>query len=206
MKNTLKLIYATTNGAKLSSMRRMLAGLPLDITGLRDLEAALPRVDETGAAPLDNAVIKAKAYYAVLKQPLFSCDSGLWIEGLPDNLQPGIHVRNVQGKYLDDEQMIAYYSGLARDLGGKAAAQYINAVCLILNEREIFTLGGDEISHKKFIISGTPHKKRRAGFPLDSLSVHIATGNYYLDLESQDEQTLKNEKGFRNFFTRALKL
>ena len=50
---------------------------------------AAPRtldVDETGATFIENALIKAKAYYETYKVPSLADDSGLVVEALPDIL------------------------------------------------------------------------------------------------------------------------
>ena len=65
---------------------------------------------ETGNTPLENARQKAIAYYQVFKMPVFSCDSGLYFDEVPDEIQPGVHVRNVNGRCLSDDEMIAYYT------------------------------------------------------------------------------------------------
>lgn len=40
--------------------------------------------------------------------PVFASDSGLYIEGIEAERQPGVHVRRVGGKELTDEEMIDY--------------------------------------------------------------------------------------------------
>ena len=57
---------------------------------------------------IENARIKALAYYAALKRPVFTCDSGLYIDGLADSEQPGVHVRMVNGKRLTDDEMVVH--------------------------------------------------------------------------------------------------
>lgn len=111
-----KLLYGTGNTAKLDAMRRSLSKLEIEILGLKDMEEKPPAVPEDGNTPLENARQKALAYYEFYKIPVFSCDSGLYFEGLPQELQPGVHVRTVGGKYLTDEEMLAYYSGLAKSM------------------------------------------------------------------------------------------
>ena len=85
----MRLLYATTNQAKLESMRRITKILGVEIIGLNELKklsefanVQLPQIDETGNNPLENAIIKARAYYDTLKIPLFSCDSGLYFDDL----------------------------------------------------------------------------------------------------------------------------
>lgn len=73
-----KFVYGTGNPAKLDHMRRMLAPLNLNFIGAKETDITLPDVDESGNTPLENARIKALAYYKALKRPVFACDSGLY--------------------------------------------------------------------------------------------------------------------------------
>jgi 8-oxo-dGTP diphosphatase len=50
-----------------------------------------------------------------------------------------------------------------------------------------------------------PHPKRVEGFPLDSLSKDIATGEYYYDLEAKDISTEGIVDGYYKFFSETLK-
>ena len=97
-------------------MREMLSGLELEIIGLKNVNYVFEPVEENGNNPLENARIKALAYYKVAKMPVFSCDSGLYIQGLKGEKQPGVHVRKSIGKELNDNEMIEYYTGLAKEL------------------------------------------------------------------------------------------
>ena len=95
------------------------------------------RSAETGSTPLENARIKALAYYRAFDMPVFSCDSGLYFDNVPDELQPGVHVRNVNGKCLSDDEMVEYYSGLAKKYGN-LTARYRNAICFVQDEEHIY--------------------------------------------------------------------
>lgn len=102
----MKLLYGTSNPSKLNHMKEMLHGLNIEIIGLKDIGVSI-NVDESGDFPLENSKIKAMAYYRATGIPTFSCDSGLYIEGLEDDKQPGVHVRRVNGKYLNDENLFS---------------------------------------------------------------------------------------------------
>lgn len=94
----MKLLFGTGNQAKLNVMKIRLKPLGINLIGLEDLKKegyTVPRVPETGNTPLENARQKAMAYYQVFKMPVFSCDSGLYFDEVPDEIQPGVHVRNV---------------------------------------------------------------------------------------------------------------
>jgi XTP/dITP diphosphohydrolase len=201
-----KLLYGTGNAAKITYMRKVLQGLDVEIAGIMEAGISLPDIAETGSDPLENACAKAKAYYGAVKVPVFSCDSGLYIEGLTDSQQPGINVRTVHGKRLTDEEMIEYYSGLVSIVGGQAIARYQNAICLIFDEANIYTCFSDAIASERFILKSQPHVKRNNGFPLDSLSVEMKTGMYYFDLNEYGHIDTDHceEAGFWGFFSNVL--
>lgn len=199
----MELIYGTTNIAKLTAMRNALAPLGIKLIGLRELGINLPQIDESGKAPLDNARMKARAYWDILHLPVFSCDSGLYFAETPAALQPGVHVRNVGGKILSDNEMTAYYAALAERFGGKLTAQYLNAICLIMSDDEVFEHMGADISGEEFQLVSKPHERREEGFPLDPLSVHIKSGKYYNDLDSVVVDG-GMAQGFANWFGKVL--
>ena len=193
------LLYGTTNPAKLSSMRTNLEPLGIHLLGLKDLPGEIPEVIEDGNSPLENARRKAHAYYEHYKMPVFSCDSGLYLEGLPEELQPGIHVRTFSGKYLNDDEMLAYYSGLALKYGD-ITARYQNAICLIMDEEHIYESMDENLASNRFLLTAKPYPYIRPGFPLDSLSKDVATGKYYYELHENDADDLVGYDGFADFF------
>ncbi|WP_406242472.1 non-canonical purine NTP pyrophosphatase [Tissierella carlieri] len=199
----MKILYGTTNAAKLESMRKTLKELDIEVIGLNSIAIKNDYIDETGNNPLENARIKALEYYRKIKMPVFSCDSGLYIKGIREEQQPGVYVRRVNGKELTDEEMIEYYGGIARENGGQVFARYENAICLVLDEEHIYEYQGNEISSDEFIIVDKPHLTRNQGFPLDSLSVEKNSKKYYLDMDRKEKGD-KIGDGFRNFFKKCL--
>lgn len=198
--NRIRLLFGTGNAAKLGAMRRTLAELPIEILGLADMDGNAPPVPEDGKTPLENARQKAHAYYKAFGVPVFSCDSGLYFEDLPQNLQPGVHVRTVGGKYLTDEEMLEYYGGLAERYGN-LKARYRHAVCLITGDGQIREIMDESTASPLFLLTSVPHSGvLHRGFPLDSLSVDIATGKYFYDLEEAKMDQLAVEKGVLRFF------
>ena len=180
-------------------MRNRLSTLGIELIGLKDLNLTIPEVIEDGNTPLENASKKALGYYEAFQIPLFSCDSGLYLDGVPQELQPGIHVRTINGKYLTDAEMMDYYSGLAVKYGD-LTARYRNAICLILDKKHIYKAMEESMASKPFLITSKPHPRRKEGFPLDSLSIDIRTGKYYYDLEKDELDQVAVEDGFLVFF------
>ena len=199
----MKLLFGTNNPAKLEVMRKRLSSLPIQLLSLNDFPQTPPDVPETGNTPLENARQKAKAYYKTFQIPVFSCDSGLYFENVPDEIQPGVHVRTVNGTYLTDEEMVAYYSGLAKQYGNLTAG-YENAICLVMDWEHIYEATYPTPPDNKFLITDKPGKILQKGFPLDSLSIHIKTGKYFNDLPEEKREEIAVEDVFLTFFEQLL--
>jgi 8-oxo-dGTP diphosphatase len=202
----LKLIYGTTNKAKIDFIKRRVESLGIEILSLNDVNAPKMHIEENGNSPLENAKIKAAAYYDALKMPVFSCDSGLYIDSLDDARQPGINIRG-QGDYMDDDEATRYYSALAAEFGGKMTAWYQNAIVLVMSDGQIYEHMGDDIASERFLLVSKPHEEgiKAKGFPLDCLSVHIDSGKYYYDIEGYNDKYLNVHEGFAAFFLKVLK-
>lgn len=202
----MKLIYGTENAGKLAFMRKYLENLPIEIIGIGELSFEKPEIDEKGKFPLENAREKALAYYRVLKQPVFSVDSGLFIEGLSEEEQPGVHVRRLGNKRMNDQKMRAYYKSIAERFGGRCTAGYRNGICLVFSEDEIYEHEGDDISWDKFYLSTDERPQEQEGFPLDAISLDYKTGAHFYDLyKSEKEKAVTEDKnGFEEFFRKAL--
>ena len=200
----MKILYGTSNPAKFASMKRITEPLGIDLICLKDLNEPVPEVDESGKSPLENAKIKARAYYEAFKIPVFSCDSGLYFDGLPQEFQPGTHVRRVNGKVLSDSEMTEYYATLAKSYGDRLIGRYKNAICFIVDGETEFSSFDDSLATEPFILVSTPHEKRVKGFPLDCLSIDIVSGKYYYDIEEKSVDQSAIHQGFKAFFEKAL--
>lgn len=205
----MKLLYGTGNPAKLSAMKSRLEQLDIELIGLNDLEAEgniIPEVVENGNTPIENARLKALAYYEAFHIPVFSCDSGLYFDNVSDEIQLGVHVRNIKGKCLSDDEMLKYYSGLVKDYG-KLVARYKNAICFVMDEKHVYEAMELNMESDKFILTDKPHSTiRKEGFPLDSISIDIRTGKYYYDLPEDKLEQVAVEDGFLEFFQKVLNL
>ena len=200
----MRILYGTTNQAKLDSMKRITKVLGIEIIGLKDVNQPLPHIEESGKNPLENAKMKAEAYYKAFSMPVFSCDSGLYFDNIEEALQPGTHIRRVNGKELTDEEMIEYYSGLAKSHDDRLIGRYRNAIYFILDDETRFSSMDESLATEPFMLVSKPHEKRVKGFPLDSISVDLASEKYYYDIEEKSVDQSAVEKGFKAFFEKVL--
>ena len=125
----MKVLFATTNPAKIERYANKLREKNIEVLTIRDLGINL-KPEETGKNAIENAYIKAKTYYDATKITTIGMDNNLFIEELPEEKQPGTHVRRVNGRELNDEEMIEYYSHLVDENGGKLTAKWVFGMVL----------------------------------------------------------------------------
>ena len=186
-----KVLFATTNPAKIKKYAKELRKRNIEVITIKDLGINIP-IDENGKDAIENATIKAKAYYDATKITTIGMDNNLFIEEIPKEKQPGTHVRRVNGKTLTDDEMIAYYTNLVREYGGRLTAKWVYGM-VIYNGKEEKALSWSK-SHFYFV--ETPCEKRNPGYPLDSISIIPEHNKYLVELtkEELEKNKSKNDK------------
>ena len=177
----MKLLFATTNPAKIKRYVDKLKEKNIEVLTIKDLGINL-KPEETGKNAIENAYIKAKTYYDETKIPTIGIDNNLYIEGLPEEKQPGTHVRRVNGKELTDDEMIDYYCKLRSEYGGKLTAKWVYGM-VIYDGKEPKKYSWSK-SH--FYLVNKPCEKRNPGYPLDSISIMPECNKYFVDLTEED--------------------
>ena len=179
----MRVLLGTTNPSKVERFKKLLSGCGVDFLTLNDLHIE-SEPDEQGATPEENARIKAQ-HYGRYFDTVICNDSGLYFDGLPltDPRQPGLNIRTPMGNArLDDEEMIAYYSRLVKELGGKMHAYYLDGVA-VYHKGKLYSFMDEALSMKAgaFYMVDTPSPLRHPGWPLDSLSIRMEDGGYFVD-------------------------
>ncbi len=88
------MLIATTNPGKIREIRRVLAGLPVELTTLAD-RPPIPEPEETGRTFGENARLKAVYYAAASGLVTVAEDSGLVIDALGG--RPGVESARFPG-------------------------------------------------------------------------------------------------------------
>lgn len=185
----MKVLFATTNPAKVKKYREELKKRGIELLTINDLEINL-NVEETGKNALENAYIKAKAYYDETHITTIGMDNNLFIEELSEEEQPGTHVRRINGKTLTDDEMIEYYINLVRTHGGKLTAKWVYGMVIYNGkEKKEYTWCKDH-----FYFIDKPCQKRNPGYPLDSISIIPELNKYFLDLTEEEKKQKKDNK------------
>lgn len=183
----MKVLFATKNPAKVKNYKKELEKNGIELITLNDINEEI-KINENGKNALENAFIKAKTCYDILKIPCIGMDNNLFIENIPEEKQPGTYVRRINGKELNDDEMIEYYTNLVKEYGEKQEAKWIYGM-VIYNGNE-----KRELSWSKggFYFVSKPSLKRNPGYPLDSISIDIESGKYFVDMEKSEKEQNKD--------------
>lgn len=199
----MKLLFATTNPAKVNKYAEALSKKGIELITINDLDVKLD-IEETGKNAIENAYIKAKAYYDLTKIPTIGMDNNLFIEHLSEEKQPGTHVRRINGKELNDDEMIDYYTELVRENGGKVEAKWIYGMVMFNgNNKNEYSWSKD-----KFYFIDKPCKMRNKGYPLDSITIVPEFNKYLVELTEEEKSIYKEKESIDNvvnFIVNSLK-
>lgn len=184
----MKVLFATTNPAKVNKYKKALEDKGIELITIKDLEVNLP-INENGKNAIENAYIKAKTYYEATKIPTIGMDNNLFIENLPEEKQPGTYVRRINGKELNDEEMIEHYTNLVKEADEKLMAKWVYGMVVCSDK------GTAEFSWTKehFYFVDTPSEKRNPGYPLDSISIIPEFNKYLVDLTEEEKNQYRKK-------------
>lgn len=186
-----KILFATGNAAKLKRFSDGLLKNKIELVSLKDINVELD-VEENGKNAIENALIKARAYYEKTNMIVMAMDDNLFIEGIPDELQPGMYVRRVNGKRLSDEEMIEYYSNLAKEYGtnGRLTARWVYGIALIVDGKEYtYTWSKEDF----YIVSDRSDKVEK-DYPLNTISVNKKLNKYFTDMTKEDKLSIAEDE------------
>ena len=184
----MKVLFATTNEAKISKFKKAIEKNNIELITIKDLGFKLD-IDENGKDAIENAYIKAKAYYDKTSLTTIGMDDALFIEGIEENLQPGTYVRRINGKELNDDEMIKYYTNLVKTHGGKLVAKWVYGM-VICSDKGIAKYTWDK---DNFYFVDTSCKMRNIGYPLDSISIIPEFNKYLAELTEEERKVYKNK-------------
>lgn len=186
-----KVLFATGNESKAKRFEDGLLRNGIEIITIKNIDEDI-EVLEDGKDAIENALIKARAYAKVLDMPVFAMDDSLYIDNIPDDKQPGLYVRRVNGKRLSDEEMLTYYSNLAHEYGenGKLTCRWVYGIAVINNGVEsTYTW-----SKNDFYIVDKPSDKIDPGYPLNTISINKKLNKYFTDMTKEDCDSVKEDE------------
>ena len=198
-----EILMATVNPHKTERFKHYLSECGLSVVNFTDVGRNIDVVED-GKTPEENALKKAIAGFNATKLPAFGVDYWFYIEGLPDEIQPGPHVRRIfigkggERKEATDEEMLDYYTGLIDKLGGRANGLWMSAIALVVAPEKVFT----ERFTSETLLIAQRSPKVTVGEPLNSIQIDPKSGKYFTDLTKGEWLRLQKERegGYVRFF------
>lgn len=193
-----KIVFATNNPTKAKRFSKGLLKYDIEVLSLKDLDVSID-VDENGEDVIENALLKARECYKKTKMPSIGMDDSLYLENVPLDKQPGLFVRRVGGKTLNDEEMINHYINLVKTYGidGKINCKWIYGLAVI-NENgkeSVYTWDKDD-----FYMVDKVTEKINPGYPLNSISKYKLIDKYFTDITEEDKKIINvNEEHVVDF-------
>lgn len=197
----MQVLYGTNNPGKLKRIQAIFRESNIEIVGPQALGIQID-VEETGQTPLENARLKAKAFYAKVGIPTFAVDSGLYLDKLHPNKQPGVFVRRVNGVEMNDEEMFVYYQNLLVTLGGRSPGYWLDGVVLIDEREQLFE---NEYREETFL-TAKASLVRILGQPISALQIDPELNQYKSEITPKQRLAKSNrfDRRIYNFLTMHL--
>ena len=184
-----QIIFATSNQSKSQRFSKGLKELGIEVLSLKDIDVKLD-VEEDGNTAIENALIKARECYRLTKKPCMGMDDTLYMEGVPEEKQPGLFVRRVNGKSLTDEEALDYYTNLVKEYGvdGRINCKWIYGLAVIneKGEEATYTWSKDD-----FYMVSTKSDKINPGYPLNSISKYKKLDKYFTEVTLEDMKLIE---------------
>lgn len=177
-----KVLIATNNEAKVALYSEVLKEIGLEAVSPKQLGVKV-EVEENGVDEIENAVVKAKAFYNATGLPVIANDSGLYIDKFSKEDQPNLLVRRFGGKERTDEEMIEMYTSKLKAVGGESTGHYNVGLAVIDKNGNLFT---KEFKPSRFFVS-VPSEKRIKGFPLSSIAFDKKTNKYLSEMTTAEK-------------------
>lgn len=180
-----EIVIATNNPSKKVRCTRIFSGLADKILVLKDL-GVNEKPDETGITAEENAEIKARFYVARTKLPTFSEDEALYVDFLPEDLQPGVHVRRINGRdEVSDNELLEYWERLIlKAPKGKRTGHWHVAYSLAIPGKGIRTVA---LNYPLLFFSPSS-KIRLPGWPMSSLEGSTLIGKPHAEFTDEENK------------------
>ncbi|MBQ2246319.1 MAG: XTP/dITP diphosphatase [Selenomonadales bacterium] len=134
-----QIVLATKNKGKIKEMRELLAPMNIEVLSLADF-APVDDAEENGATFAENAMIKARYYFAHTGTPCLADDSGLEVDALDG--RPGVYSARYSGEDATDKtnnaKVLCEMEGVERE---KRTARFRCAMALVGDNIELTTDG-----------------------------------------------------------------
>lgn len=186
-----QILFATGNPTKAKRFSEGLLKEGIEVLSLKDIDITI-EIEENGKTAIENALIKARAYSQKVDIPVMAMDDTLYLENVPEEHQPGMYVRRVNGKRLTDEEMIEHYTQLVKQYGvdGELTCRWVYGMAIINHGKE-YTYSW---SKEDFYMVEKPSNQVEPGYPLNTISISKKLNKYFTDITLEDKLKVQEDE------------
>ena len=127
-----KIVIASNNAGKIKEYKNAFKDLNIELLSLDDVDVKI-EVEETFDTFKENAFLKAKTIYDIIKLPVIADDSGLIVYALKGLLGVKSKRFSKSGKDLDNNLLLLEKLKNSTD----RSAEFVTVICLYMNENDI---------------------------------------------------------------------
>jgi thioredoxin reductase (NADPH) len=179
------ILFATHNPSKVERMRKFLGNQSVNLKSPVELNLESFEVDENGETEMENAQLKAEAFFNKYNIVSIALDSGLYFEGVDESEQPGRHIQRIAGAGMgeDDEKrfelMTNHYINLAKKYGGSVRGYFLDAYSLFNGKEHVAGVA------KRYFVLRDQQFHKDVHFPIACL--YTVNGKPVKDLTNEEE-------------------
>jgi XTP/dITP diphosphohydrolase len=186
------LLIATTNPAKLAEYRLLLRGLAIEPAGLADLGIDDSPI-ESGATFADNALIKARFYFARCGLPTLADDGGLEVDALDG--APGVRSHRWLGERAGgDRELAAEVIRRMREIPPERRTARLKAAAALIwrDQRELRERTVE--AALEGLIAERVYDRIQPGFPYRAVLLMRESGKYLAELSDEQAAALSQRR------------
>lgn len=189
MKKFKKLVIASHNLTKVERFKKLFLTVVEEVLTLVDL-GVKEKSPEEGLTAEENAQNKALFYTKITNLPVFAQDAALYVDFLPEEKQPGVYVRRVNGKELTDDELYDYWDKLILNTPkDKRTGKWHASYCFVTPEGKTSILSIDQPR----LFFSPPSLIKIPGWPLSSFNGPAKFGKPYSELTDEEKEELHKE-------------
>ena len=184
------IFLATNNAAKVDRFRKLLASTESDVVFFTPKDMGVDEVDivENGSSLMENAAIKAHAYFGKVSMPILANDTGFWVagEGLVDTpKRTALGNRNEEDLTKEEIAgfLVEFWKGIAKKHGGSVDAAWVEAFLLLSPDGTTHTAE----SRREVILTDREFGSAHIQMPVRALYISKATGKPSLEHSEEEE-------------------
>lgn len=130
-----KIVMATNNENKLREVKEIFAPLGIEVISQQESGADC-EPEENGATFAENAAIKARTVYDIVKVPVIADDSGLCVDALDG--RPGVHSARYAPKGMECAKLLEEM----KDIPDEKRTAYFECCMVLIDKGGIITVSG----------------------------------------------------------------